>query len=381
MTPRIAVLRDFHAEDWPSMDLCADQLLLQLPDGVDVCPPFRRLAGRLPGLGRSRTARNLDRVVNRFAVYGGRASAVRGRFDAYHIVDHSYAHLVHHLPARSTGVYCHDIDAFRCLVDSGSPQRPRWFRSMAARILAGMEKAAIVFHSTIAVRKEIESFDLVDPSKLVHAPYGVSPIFSDRRDPSIRLPWLAALDGVPWFLHVGSCIPRKRIDVLLDALAEIRPELPDVKFVKVGGDWSDDHRRQIDGKALDKSIVHRPKASESELAEIYRRAPLVVMPSDAEGFGLPVIEALACGAIVLASDIPALRESGGSAAVFAPAGDVAAWSAAIVQLLKLPSSAPSRDSRLKWAQRFSWAKHAAVIASAYSKLLATSKNRGPVAIR
>src|SRR5262249_13421504 len=105
MTLRIAILRDFRAEEWPSMDLCADQLLHLLPGAVDVCPSFLRIAGRAPRVGRSGVARNADRLVNRFAVYGHRAAAVRGRFDAYHIADHSYAHLVHHLPAPRTGAY------------------------------------------------------------------------------------------------------------------------------------------------------------------------------------------------------------------------------------------------------------------------------------
>ena len=68
------------------------------------------------------------------------------------------------------------------------------------------------------------------------------------------------------------------------------------------------------------------RADPFELAEVYRRAPVVLIPSGAEGFGLPVIEALACGAAVVASDIPALREAGGPAAAFVPVGDVGAWS-------------------------------------------------------
>jgi glycosyltransferase involved in cell wall biosynthesis len=375
MTARIAILRDFPAENWPSMDRCADKLLEHLPNAADVCPDFLRVAVRLPGLGNTSAARNADRFFNRFAVYGNRASLIRGRFDVYHVADHSYAHLVHHLPANRTGVYCHDVDTFRSLVDPAMPRRPKWFRAMAARILSGLRKAAVVFHSTNAVRAEIEAFELVDPAKLVHAPLGVSPTFTDRRDPSLSVPWLDALDGVPWILHVGSCIPRKRIDVLLDVLADVRRTSPNVKLLKIGGEWTDDQARQIDQLSLSSSIIHRAHSSEAELAEAYRRASLVVVPSDAEGFGLPVAEALACGAIVLASDIPALRESGGPAAVFAPVGDVPAWADTITNLLTEPRSAPSRRTRLEWAKRFSWSEHARIIEETYANLSQRSASR------
>ena len=82
----------------------------------------------------------------------------------------------------------------------------------------------------------------------------------------------------------------------------------------------------------------------AELAEVYRRAAVVLVPSEAEGFGLPVIEALACGAAVVASDIPALREAGGPAAVYAPVGDVGAWADAVAKVLADPAAAPPGPS-------------------------------------
>src|SRR5262249_18979677 len=108
--------------------------------------------------------------------------------------------------------------------------------------------------------------------------------------------------------------------------------------------------------------------SREQLAELYRRAAAVLVPSEAEGFGLPVIEALACGAAVVASDIPALREAGGAAAAFRPVADVPAWADAVVPVLLGPASAPPREARLAHAARFSWREHARVIAEAYLAL-------------
>src|SRR5689334_23031240 len=119
MTPlRLAVVRDFRAEAWPSMDLCADQLLTHLPPdvrGIDVAPPFRRVFGRLPfarGIGF-----NADRVLNRHALLPRAVRHAARAADFVHVVDHSYAHVVNSTPPGRAGVYCHDLDAFRSLLE------------------------------------------------------------------------------------------------------------------------------------------------------------------------------------------------------------------------------------------------------------------------
>ena len=105
----------------------------------------------------------------------------------------------------------------------------------------------------------------------------------------------------------------------------------------------------------------------AQLAELYRRAAVILQPSEAEGFGLPVIEALACGAIVVASDIPVLREVGGDAVIYCPVGDVGAWvrgsCACIRWVLR-----PQLPERLACAARYSWVAHARTIADAYLRL-------------
>ena len=377
MPPQLAVLTDFPDEGWPSMDLCGDMLLAHLPrdgrlalEADRLCPPFRRLAARLPGVGRRKAAFNADRLLNRFVHFPRYARRAARRFGLFHVADHTYAQLVHALPAGRTGVYCHDLDAFRCLLDPAADPRPRWFRAMASRILTGLQKAAVVFHSTAAVGDQINRAGLVSPDRLVLAPLGVAPEFTP--DPPGRpppVPWLAEMGGCPWVLHVGSCIPRKRVDVLLEVVAAVRETVPGLRLVKVGGEWSAEHRQRIDRLGLGGSIVHVGGLARAELAEVYRRAAAVLVPSEAEGFGLPVIEALACGAAVVASDIPALREAGGPAAAYAPVGDVGAWADTVAKVLTDPAAAPPRAGRLAWAERFSWSAHAETIARAYHRLL------------
>lgn len=350
------------------MDLCADMLLSHLPTAERVCPPFRRIAGRLPVVGKKNAAFNADRLLNRFVTFPNFARRNRGRFDCFHVVDHTYAQLVHSLPADRTGVYCHDLDAFRCLLEPSRDPRPWWFRRLARRILSGLQRAAVVFHSTRAVRAELLAWGLIEPRKLVHAPYGVSAEFTPDVV-GLPLSWLDALAGSPWVLHVGSCIPRKRIDVLLAVVAEARRTVPGLRLVKVGGEWTADQKDQLDRLGLSGAVVHAVGLSREELAEVYRRTPVVLVPSESEGFGLPVIEALACGSPVIASDLPVLREVGGEVVTYRPVGDVPAWAEAVVNHLCGSGGVPERAARLTWAGRYSWAKHAGTIAAAYERIL------------
>ena len=371
LPPRVAVLPDFWEEGWPSMDLCADQLLAHWPTTTAgaitasrVVPNFRRLASRVS----QRVGFNADRLLNRFVHYPRFVRRVANQYDAFHVVDHSYSQLVRSLPAKRTGVYCHDLDAFRCLLDPPADPRPRWFRAMARRILTGLQHAAIVFHNSEQTGCQLQHFKLVDPARLRHVPLGVAPEFHPSSTP-VTSPALQTLPTTPWIAHIGSCIPRKRIDVLLGVFAQLRMRQPDLKLVKVGGEWTAQQRDQIAKLTLGTAIVHLKNLDRVELATVYRRASVVLVPSDAEGFGLPVIEALACGAIVVASDIPVLREAGGTAAMYAPVADVPAWVDVVRTLLASPTLAPAREQRLAWASQFSWVNHATTIAEAYRELL------------
>jgi glycosyltransferase involved in cell wall biosynthesis len=78
-----------------------------------------------------------------------------------------------------------------------------------------------------------------------------------------------------------------------------------------------------------------------------------------------LLEALACGAMVVASDIPVLREIGGNAVVYCPVADVPRWAASIEKLLLHPAGGPDQNHRLAQAQRFSWDRHAETILRTY----------------
>lgn len=348
------------------MDLCADQLLAHLPPAVaaeDVAPKFRRVFGRLPLVGRG--GFNADRVLNRHLLLPRAVRRAAGRADFVHVVDHSYAHVVNAVPPGRAGVYCHDIDAFRSILEPEKEPRPWWYRRLARRTLDGLKRAAVVFHNSAATGRQLVAAGIVTPERLVHAPLGVATEFTPKASKPVELP--VAADS-PFLLHVGSTIARKRLDVLLDVFAELRRRGSGLRLVQVGGPWPLPMAGQIARLGIGSFVTQVQGLSREQLAELYRRAAAVLVPSEAEGFGLPVIEALACGAVVIASDIPTLREAGGDAAVFRPVGDVPAWVDAVFGVLGNPDSAPPRDRRLAHAARFSWREHVRVIAEAYLRL-------------
>lgn len=391
---RLALVCDYLEENWPSMELVGEMVLRHLERGhadevavTRICPPFRERAARLPGVGRRGAARNVDRLINRFWDYPRRAAdlARAGRFDLFHLVDHSYSQLVHALPAGRTVVTCHDLDTFRCLLEPGLEPRPRWFRAMTRKILTGMQEAAALACDSEATRDAILSHGLLPPERLHVVYLAVHPECTPEPDPEADARAGALLgparpEGGPDLLHVGSNIPRKRIDVLLGAFAGIRRAVPTARLIKVGGALNADQSRLADELGVTDAIVTLPFFSPSDpadratLAAVYRRAALALQTSDAEGFGLPVAEAMACGTPVLASDIPVLREVGGGAASYATVGDLAAWSEAALALLDERDGSPDawrarRDAGLAWADRYRWTTHVASLAAIYRDVL------------
>jgi glycosyltransferase involved in cell wall biosynthesis len=338
----VGVVCDFAEEGWPSMDLAADLLLdalAMVPDvnAVRLRPPMPRPFGSLT-LPLFRGARhNADRALGRHVAYPRWLRGRAGELDLLHVVDHSYAHLLHALPARRTVVTCHDLDAFRSLMEPPEERRGPVFRAMMARVLSGLRSAARVVFDSYAVRDEAVARGLVAQRRARVAPLPVHPSFRPDDDPAAdaaldRLLGPAA-DGDVELLHVGSTAPRKRIDVLLAAFAEIRRARPGTRLVRAGGPFTDDQRRLARRLGVNGAVAELPPLDRPVLAAAYRRAQLVLVPSEREGFGLPVVEAMACGTPVLASRIPVLHEVAADVAEYAPAGDAGALAAAALAML------------------------------------------------
>lgn len=369
------------------MDLVADQLFQHLNkehaaefSTTRICPPMRR---RLTGPETEEGSRfNADRFLNRFWDYPRLIKRVRADFDLFHLVDHSYSQLLLELPAGRAIVTCHDLDTFKSVLKPAAEPRPIWFRKMMERTLKGFRRAARITCDSEATRNELLSHDIVPAEKLIVVPNGVHPSCTPKPD----LQSDAAADSFlgprlgPEVLHVGSTIPRKRIDTLLKAFAELRAQVPHARLIRVGGSFTDEQQRLASNLNLDGSIVHLPFLERDLLAATYRRASLVLQPSEAEGFGLPVVEAMACGTPVIASDIPVLREVGGTAATYCAVNNVAEWGKQASELIWEKGHEPDkweerRSNGLVWASRYSWEKYAARMVAVYHELLSTRPPR------
>ena len=402
--PRVGVVCDFREENWPSMDLVADMLLTHLQaDYSDVltatriCPPMRRrftrereegqraeVNGRGSGVHNAADFRgkrfNADRVLNRYWDYPRFVRELRSQFDLFHVIDHSYGQLLHELPAERTVITCHDLDTFQCLLNPQQERRSLPFRKMMSRTLSGFRNAARVTCDSIATRDDLLAHNLVTPDRAVVIPNGVHPSFSTAQNPEADAEAARLLgsinDDAADLLHVGSTIPRKRIDLLLRIFAAAREEVAGARLIRVGDGFTPDQVKLINELGIADAILVLPRLQSEVLAAVYRRATLLLQPSEREGFGLPVVEAMACGTPVIASDLPVLREVGGEATTYCAVGDIHGWKAAVLRLFterkqSAEISSERRRARIRQAAKFSWAEYARKMAGIYCELLQT----------
>jgi glycosyltransferase involved in cell wall biosynthesis len=377
---RVAVCADYREEAWPSMDRVAGELLAAIRaehapaiEATAVCPPFSRRATRFSS---GSAALNIDRGLNRLVDYPRHVGRLAASYDVFHVVDHSYSQLVYRLPSGRSIVTCHDLDTFRSVMAPMEEPRSPLFKAMTRHILEGLRRAAWVTCDTAAVRDEILARDIAPAERVVVAPIGVGAEF--RPDANADLDreldaLVASPPGSVEILHVGSNAHRKRLDRVLRLTADLVGMHERVRLVRVGGPFTDEQQRLVRDLGLTGRITTLPPLDDRHLAALYRRAALVVLPSDREGFGLPVVEALACGAPVLASDLPALREVGGPAAGFCAPEDRESWAREASQTIRERVEQPHRwrdrrDRGLAWTARFSWSRFANQMAGVYQNV-------------
>ena len=359
------------------MDRVADRLLATLAsdhastiEASAACPPFTPRAMRwLSGAA----AVNVDRGLNRLVDYPRHVAGLASSYDVFHVVDHSYSQLVRRLPPGRAVVTCHDLDTFRSVLAPAEDPRSPLFRAMTRHILDGLRRAAYVTCDTSAVRDEILARNLAPADRVIVTPIGVGAQFRPDADPDAdrgAAELVAAPAGAVEILHVGSSAPRKHLDRVLRLCADLAPHVDRVRLVRVGGPFTTEQDRLRRDLRLDGRVSVLPPIDDRLLAAVYRRAAIAVLPSDREGFGLPIVEALACGTPVLASDLPALREVGGPAAEFCVPSDREAWARAARRLIQERSDhrdhfATRRARGVVWAGRFTWARFAAELAGVY----------------
>ena len=198
-----------------------------------------------------------------------------------------------------------------------------------------------VFTVSRASREVVAQRFRVARERLAVVPEAPDAVFGPRPDERVAAELGPLGLGRGFVLYAGGISPHKSIVTLVDAYARLRERVADAPQLVIVGDLDGDPylssaadvRARIARHGLEPA-VHTPGfVSDEQLACLFAAAGVVVQPSLAEGFGLPAVEAAACGAPVLLSDLPAHRETMGDAARYFPPGDADALSDELGALL------------------------------------------------
>lgn len=213
--------------------------------------------------------------------------------------------------------------------------------------------ATMILTLTEAVRLEVIDRFHVMPEKVVAVPLAAASGFRPVTKPAAQ----------PYFVFVGTLEPRKNIPMLLDAWREVRRK-HNVDLILAG-------RRRADFPAIvqEEGLRVLGEVPEAALPPLYTNAVAAVYASEYEGFGLPVLEAMQCGAPVIVSKDPAVTEVAGGAALAVT--DAAEMVTAMQSLLRDPALRAEKSARsLARTRDFSWAKTARLTHDVYREAVA-----------
>lgn len=229
--------------------------------------------------------------------------------------------------------------------------------ALRALVPRAARRSALILTVSEWTRRGILERYGVPPERVVVTPNGVDPSFGPD-GPSAGEP--------PYVLFVGAIQPRKDPEVAVRALSLLNGDL---RLVMAGPDklGADQVRRTVSELGLQDRIRFLGYVDKEELAALYRGAACLLFPSRFEGFGLPVLEAMACGTPVVASRATSIPEITGDAAVLVEPGDPEALADGV--RLALSQRDSLRALGFARAKAFSWAETAARTAEAYRRVV------------
>jgi glycosyltransferase involved in cell wall biosynthesis len=228
------------------------------------------------------------------------------------------------------------------------------FRTFVPRSARRAERVLVVSERT---KRDLVEHYRIREEKIVVTPNGVDPIFQPNG---------SAPNGPPYVLFVGGIQPRKDPATAIEALARIDGDL---RLVLVGDEkrGGDELRSAIRRLGLERRVEFAGYVEHEGLASLYRGAACLVFPSRYEGFGLPVLEAMASGTPVVATTAGAVPEVAGDAAVLVEPGDPEALAEGIREALGNRERLVAEG--LERARRFTWAETARRTLEVYRELL------------
>jgi len=371
---RVALLRDFVEENWPSMEVYADRLaqgLRKMAPGLEIievqAPAWSWRDWHLPTpYGRKASLRALGLYLSRWIRY---PLVLRGiRADVHHILDNSYGHLAFFLNSWRTVVTSHGGTSLTWR--QWNPEGPSmWLFDLAFR---GMLRATAIIAVSQYARQEL-LIETNYPPEQVHVVYhGVDEHFrpsADNERWQVRHRYLQSGEKA-LLLHVGHCAARKNVEGLLRAVALLQQRGVSARFLQVGGIFTSAQHRLLEELGIKGAVTQIPHVPNTELPSFYGAADVFVFPSFYEGFGIPLIEAMACGTPIVCSDWELFHEVCGNAAWFADPHCPKAIAEAIVRVLEDQALAGDlRERGLQRAQEFSWTRTAQETLKVYRQVI------------
>jgi glycosyltransferase involved in cell wall biosynthesis len=229
-----------------------------------------------------------------------------------------------------------------------------------------LPQAARIITPSECTKNDLTQLYGIDPSVIRVVPEAADPDLTPVDDPRQIAATLArhglAADQ-PFFLYLGGIDQRKDLGTLLKALAVLRDQDLPHALVLAGRIRQDkqypDLMARIGDLGLDQAVIQLDYVPDADLPALFAACAAFVFPSLYEGFGLPPLEAMACGAPVVAVAAAAVPEVVGRAGVLVPPGDAAALAEALAAVARLPELAQDlRAKGLKRAAEFSWQRAA-----------------------
>jgi glycosyltransferase involved in cell wall biosynthesis len=240
--------------------------------------------------------------------------------------------------------------------------------------------ADVVVINSESLRREVETYLEVDPAKLRLIPEAVDHEVFRPGDADEAAELLRRERGIerPFVLFVSSLWAYKNCDGLLRAFALARTELPDHRLVIVGSaadaEYAEGLRRLASELGIAEDVVWVGGVPHHDTLPFYRAADAFVYPSHNETFGLPILEAMACGCPVVTSDRSAMPETAGGAALLADPEDPQSIAAAIVAACREKGPA-LRELGPQRAAQFTWSATAKATLEVYREVHAAHGGR------
>ncbi len=244
----------------------------------------------------------------------------------------------------------------------------RWYLDWSTRYSARVARRVIAVSAATA--RDLTARYGVPAAKIRVVHHGVDPAFrpvTDRAAVDAALVRHDLAGPAPYLLFVGTLQPRKNLGMLVEAFARMRVAWPEsagpAPRLALGGKkgWLYDTLfAQVKDRGLEDAVRFLGYVPDGDLPALYSGAAAAVLPSLYEGFGMPALEALACGTPLLAADASSLPEVAGDAALLLDPRDPEAWAAAMTRVLTEPDLRADLARRgLPRAATFTWARTAA----------------------